>query len=121
MKLDQNSQGERIIQRGENNAPPLPSRVSVTLRVKISDLQEGTPQNFTVQEKPKLELVPPPPPLVGGNVNVDPNPENLVLQLDELPPPNPGVVNVNPNPNPQNLVLQVDPNQDNQGFVIVNQ
>jgi hypothetical protein len=94
MRLDQNSPGERLIQRGENGAPPLPTRVSMTLRIKISDLQDGMPQNFTVVEKPKLELVPPPH-MLGG-------------------------VNVNPNPQNQNLVLEIDPDQGNEGFVIVN-
>jgi hypothetical protein len=124
MRLDQNAPSERIIERGENGAPPLPSRVTMTLRVKLSDLDNGTPQNFEVVEKPKLEIAP--YPNLGGNQGnvggVDPN-----INQDGVGDGNDQVNvggDVGPgNVNPNDLILQLDPNDPNnqQGVVIFDQ
>jgi hypothetical protein len=123
MRLDQNSPNERIIQRGENNAPPPPTNVTMTLRVKVSDLENGTPQNFEVVEKPKLEILP--YPNLGGNQGnvggINPN-----INQDGVGDGNQVNVggDVNPgNVDPNDLILQLDPNDPNnqEGVVIVNQ
>jgi hypothetical protein len=122
MRFDHNAPNERIIQRGENGALPPPTNVTVTLRVKVSDLQNGTPQNFEVVEKPKLELAP--FPNLGGNQGnvggINPN-----INQDGVDDGNQvNVGDVNPgNVDPNDLVMQLDPNDPNnlQGIVIVNQ
>lgn len=124
MRLDQNSPGDRIIQRGENGAPPLPTNVTTTLRVKVSDLQNGTPQNFEVVEKPKLEIAP--FPNLGGNQG-DVDDINPNINQDGLGDGN-NQVNVGGdvdqgNVNPNDLILQLDPDDPNnqQRVVILNQ
>jgi hypothetical protein len=130
MRFNQNNPYERIIQHGENGAPPLPTNVTMTLRVKVSDLDQGNPQNFEVVEKPKLELAPFPNP--GGNQGnvggINPN-----VNQDDIGDDNQvnvgggnNQVNVGGDDNqvnPNDLILQLDPNDPNnqQGVVIFNE
>jgi hypothetical protein len=141
MRFNQNNPYERIIQRGENGAPPLPTNVTMTLRVKLSDLQNGTPQNFEVVEKPKLELAPFPNSggnqvNVGGNnpnvnqddigddnqVNVDDGNNQVNVGGDDNQVNVGGGVNQG-NVDQNDLILQLDPNDPNnqQGVVIFNE
>jgi hypothetical protein len=141
MRFNQNNPYEQIIQRGEDGAPPLPTNVTMTLRVKVSDLDQRNPQNFEVVEKPKLELAP--FPNLGGNqgnvgginpnvnqddigddnqVNVDDGNNQVNVGGDDNQVNVGGGVNQG-NVDPNDLNLQLDPNDPNnqQGFVIVNQ
>jgi hypothetical protein len=61
IKLSQGFRLDRLVPGG-----PPPTVVTTTLRVKLSDLDEGHPENFTVVQRPKVDFdnPPPPPPII---------------------------------------------------------